>query len=97
MSLIKLDKENFNELIKNKVLVDFYADWCGPCKMIAPILDEISNDFDIIKVNVDKHPSIAQQYKVMSIPTLIVFNEGEVVTTKVGFLPKEEIIKLMED
>ena len=77
--MIKLSNENFDELIKGKtILVDFYADWCGPCRMLAPVLEEASTKFDteIIKVNVDEHEEIAKKYGVMSIPTLIVFENG---------------------
>ena len=72
--MIKLDKENFDEVIKEgRVLVDFYADWCGPCRMLAPVLEEISNEniIKIVKVNVDNHEDIARRYGVMSIPTLV--------------------------
>ena len=81
------------------VLVDFYADWCGPCKMVSPILEEISeerNDFKIIKVNVDKASELATKYGVMSIPTMIVFKNGVEVDKNIGFLPKDDIIKLIE-
>lgn len=77
--MIKLDKENFDEVIKEgRVLVDFYADWCGPCRMLAPVLEEISNEniIKIVKVNVDNHEDIARRYGVMSIPTLILFENG---------------------
>ena len=71
-----LEKNNFNEEIKDgKVLVDFYADWCGPCKMLGEVLLELE-DLNILKVNVDEHPEIAKEYGVMSIPTLIIFKEG---------------------
>lgn len=96
-----LEKESeFNELIsKGTVLVDFYADWCGPCRMINPILEEISKekkDLEIIKVNVDNCESIARTYGVMSIPTLIVFKDGKISGSNVGYMEKEEIVKLLE-
>lgn len=80
------------------VLVDFWASWCGPCKMIAPILDEISaerDDFKIAKINVDEQQELAIQFAVMSIPTLLVFKDGEVVNKSIGLLSKEEILKLI--
>lgn len=89
--------EQFNELIsKKKVLVDFYADWCAPCRMIAPILSEVAeqlkNDVVIAKVNVDTFGNLAQQYSVYSIPTMILFEEGKEPRKQVGLLPKERII-----
>lgn len=99
--MIKLDKENFDEVIKEgRVLVDFYADWCGPCKMLAPVLEKISanrpNDV-IVKVNVDNLGEIAQRYGIMSIPTLIVFENGQVKNTSIGFVPQPQIEKLLND
>jgi len=100
MSVIHLSNENFDELIKEgKVLVDFYAAWCGPCKMIGPVIEEIANertDIKVIKVNVDEHGEIAQKYGVMSIPTLILFNNGNVEKQNVGFIPKENILELID-
>ncbi|MEG1495283.1 MAG: thioredoxin [Bacilli bacterium] len=88
-----LKNEDFKEEIKTgKVLVDFYAEWCGPCKMMGPILEELSKsnlDFKIIKVNVDEHQALAQEYGVMSIPTLILFDNGIIIKKNVGFVPKE--------
>lgn len=79
-----LDNENFDELIANDiVLVDFYADWCGPCKMLAPILDTV--DFmPVLKVNVDEHPELAKRYGIMSIPTMIFFKDGSEVKKEIG-------------
>ena len=68
--------ENFDEIIKNKILVDFYADWCGPCKMLGPVLENI-NEIEIIKVNVDNYNDLARKYGVMSIPCLILFDKGK--------------------
>lgn len=94
MILFNEDETKFNELIsKGNVLVDFYANWCGPCKMIAPELEKVSNDgYKIIKIDVDKYQNIAMKYNVMSIPTLILFEEGAVKATNMGYLPYEEII-----
>ena len=83
--------ENFNEIIKEKVLVDFYADWCGPCKMLAPVLESVTNDIKVVKVNVDKHNDLARKYGVMSIPCLILFSEGKEVKRNVGFLPEPKL------
>ena len=94
MSVIKLEDKNFDELIKEGVvLVDFYAEWCGPCKMIAPILDMLApkREEKIVKVNVDAHPDIADRFSVMSIPTLKLFKNGEEVGTKLGFQTAEAI------
>jgi len=80
------------------VLVDFYADWCGPCKMLAPMVEEISNEsdaFEVVKLNVDDAPDLAARYGVMSIPTLIVFKGGEVAGRTVGVQSKANILKLI--
>lgn len=93
--MLKYLKENdFEEEIKkDKMLVDFYADWCGPCKMMGSILEEI-DDIDILKVNVDEYPDIASTYGVMSIPTIILMQDGEEKTRSIGFKAKEEIEKM---
>jgi len=87
--------DNFKELIKkDKVLVDFYADWCGPCQMLSPVLEEISkkhNDLEIIKVNTDNFIELAQEYGIMSIPALKLFSKGEIVREQVGLMTKEEL------
>lgn len=92
---------NFKEEVldyKGTVLVDFYADWCGPCKMLSPVLEEISNETDIkiCKVNVDENQALAIEYKVMSIPTLIVFKEGKKELVSVGLKSKEEILEMIK-
>lgn len=91
-----LNNENFDDLIKNGItLVDFYADWCGPCKMLAPVLEQI--DFvNIIKINVDEHPDLATKYGVMSIPTLIFFKDGSEVKKEIGFRNLNEIKSIYE-
>ncbi len=95
MDIIKNKAEYDQVLAGNKsVFVDFYADWCGPCKMVGPVLEEISKDYtDIkfVKVNVDDNPEIAQQYGIMSIPTMIGFKNGEKVASSLGFMPREEL------
>ena len=89
--MIHLEKENLNELIKEGThLIDFYADWCGPCTMLSPILEDMT-DISVIKVNVDKFPNIANEYKVMSIPKLVYVKDGKVVTEQVGLQSEEDI------
>ena len=89
--MIYLEKENLNELIKEGThLIDFYADWCGPCTMLSPILEDMT-DISVIKVNVDKFPNIANEYKVMSIPKLVYVKDGKVVTEQVGLQSEEDI------
>lgn len=91
----KLTANTFEEKIASGVvLVDFFADWCGPCKMMAPVLEEIANereDVHIYKVNVDEEGSLAQQFNVMSIPTLVLFKDGKAVATTMGFNPKPAV------
>ena len=103
-SEVVLTKENFEEEVKKAdipVLVDFWADWCVPCKMIAPILEEIAEEYDgkvkIAKLNVDQHGEIASQYSITSIPTLLVFKGGEVVNQKIGAGSKEDVEKLFKE
>ena len=101
MSVVKVNKDNFNE-IKNSektVLLDFYADWCGPCRMVSPIVDEIAEEhpeYLICKVNVDQEGELAAQFGVASIPTLVVMKNGQVVTKSSGARPKAQILKLLE-
>ncbi|MBE6157192.1 MAG: thioredoxin [Firmicutes bacterium] len=94
------NEKDFNELIKEgKVLVDFYADWCGPCKMIGPVLEEIASensDVEIVKVNVDNFENIARSYGIMSIPTLIVFKNGKETNKSIGFVDKNSILELLK-
>lgn len=99
-----LTKDNFEEEVKQAdipVLVDFWADWCVPCKMIAPILEEIAEEYDgkvkIGKLNVDQHGEIAMQYSITSIPTLMVFKHGEVVNQKIGAGSKQDVEKLFNE
>lgn len=92
-------EEDFNEIIKNKVLVDFYADWCGPCKMLAMEIEKAASeiDIDIVKVNVDDEEDIARRYGVMSIPTLILFENGQELKKTIGFMSKDKIKEFIED
>lgn len=93
------NKEEFNDLIKKEnVLVDFFATWCGPCKMIGPSIEKLAqenSDVAVIKVDVDKHPEIAANYGVQTIPTLIAFKEGQIVSQKIGFIPYPEILTMI--
>lgn len=96
MEIIHLTNENFKELIKEKILVDFYANWCGPCKMIAPELEKVESDIKVVKVDVDRFEDLAKEYGVMSIPTLILFNEGKETKRTIGFIDKERIEKFID-
>lgn len=97
MAVIHLSKDNFNEEVlesKAPVMVDFWATWCGPCKTMAPIVEEIAEertDIKVCKIDVDQEPELARQYRVMSIPTFLVFKEGEVVKRDMGVMSKEEV------
>ena len=85
-----LENENFKEVISNGVwIVDFYADWCGPCKMLGPVLEEL--DDNVLKINVDSHEDLAREFGVMSIPTICFFKDGNLVNKVVGFRSKDEI------
>lgn len=95
MEIIHLTNENFKELIKEKVLVDFYANWCGPCKMIAPELEKANGSIKVIKVDVDEFEDLAREYGVMSIPTLVLFDNGKEAKRTVGFIDKDKIEKFI--
>ena len=101
MSVLKVTKDNFNDL-KNSdktVLLDFYADWCGPCRMVGPIIDEIAQenpDILVGKINVDEQQELASLFSVMSIPTLVVMRNGEIVAKSMGAKPKAAIMALIE-
>lgn len=89
------NESEFDELIKGRVLVDFYADWCGPCKRLMPILEDIK-DIDILKVNVDSFGDLSRNFGIMSIPTLILFDEGKEIKKSIGFKTKEEILDMIK-
>ena len=101
MAVIHLTKDNFNEEVleaKVPVRVDFWASWCGPCQMVGPIIEEIGDevtDKKICKVEVDENPELARQFRVMSIPTLAVFKDGEMVKREVGAKSKAEILEML--
>ena len=102
MAEVILTKENFNEEVLNSdipVLVDFWAGWCGPCMMLSPVIAELAEELEgkvkVGKVNVDEQGELAMQYRVASIPTLLLFKNGELVKTSVGFMPKNAIIETL--
>lgn len=102
MAVIELTKSNFEAEVTNyegKVLVDFWASWCPPCKMLAPVVEEVAEELTevkICKVNVDEQPELAMQFKVASIPTLIGFENGIEVKRSLGFIPKESVMELVQ-
>lgn len=101
MSIIKVDSSNFSSEVLNAsevVLVDFYADWCGPCKMMGSVIDAAADTLPckVVKLNVDNSQDIASQYRVMSIPTLIVFKDGKEVKRSVGAIPEAQIRSLVQ-
>ena len=98
MAVIQVTEDNFDEVVmksEKPVLLDFYADWCGPCKMMAPIVKELADKFagkcKVGKCNIDENLKVAQNYRVMSIPTFIVFKNGEVVVTAIGAMSKNDL------
>ncbi len=101
MSAVNINKENFNEEVMKSdkpVLLDFWAPWCGPCKMVLPLVEEIAgerDDYKVGKVNVDEQKELARQFRVLSIPTLVVIKDGKVVERKMGAMPKEDILAMM--
>ena len=94
----KIDKKEFDEVIKSEkvVLVDFYADWCGPCRMLGPIMDEISKEHDVYKINVDEEEELAASFGIMSIPCVVFFKEGKEVNRFVGLRSKAEILDMLK-
>ena len=102
MAAMNVTKENFNEVVleaQEPVLVDFWATWCGPCQMMGPVIDELAqerSDVKICKVNVDEQMELAKQYRVLSIPTFLVFKDGEMVGSTMGVQPKEKLAEMLE-
>ena len=101
MSVININKNNFQEVVMHSdkpVLLDFWASWCGPCRMVSPIVDEIAaerSDIKVGKINVDEQPELAAQFGVMSIPTLVVMKNGQIVNQTVGARPKAQILAML--
>ena len=97
MALIHYEKD-FNNLIETEAIVDFYATWCGPCKMFGPIFEEVSKekDMNFIKLDVDKYSDIAREYGVMSIPTMILFRDGKEVKRHTGFMSKDDLLEFLK-
>ncbi len=103
MATIKITKTNFDQEVlhsKEPVLLDFWASWCGPCRMVAPALDEIAEEVKGVakvgKINIDEESDLASAFRVMSIPTLIVMKEGKVAAQSVGVKPKKDILRMLE-
>lgn len=101
--MIDLNEKNFEKEVKKydgKVLVDFYADWCGPCQMLGPIVEEVAKeakDFKVARINVDDNEDIAKEYGVMSIPCVISYKDGKELNRSVGLVDKDALLKLLED
>ena len=101
MSAINVNKNNFNEILKSekKVLLDFYADWCGPCRMVLPLVEQIADEnpqYVIGKINIDDEPELAREFDVFSVPTLVVIENGKVISQSSGARPKNQILALLE-
>lgn len=102
MSIINLTKDSYhNEVMETEkvVVIDFWATWCGPCKMMAPVVEEVAKDYPdvkVCKVNVDEEPELSNAFKIVSIPTIVVIKNGEVIDSVVGYRPKEDIEKIIK-
>ena len=101
MKVLHINKDNFHKEVMNSekpVLLDFFASWCGPCKMVAPIMDEIAEereDIKVCKVDIDQQPELASRFRVMSVPTLMVMKEGKIVEQSIGARPKHQILAMV--
>ena len=101
MKVLHIDKDNFHKEVLNSdkpVLLDFFASWCGPCRMVGPILDEIAEereDIKVCKVNIDEQPELASRYRIMTIPTLMVLKDGQIMEQSVGAKPKHQILAMV--
>ena len=101
ITVFELNKENFNEIINTEktILIDFFATWCGPCRMVSPIVDEIAEEhpeYVVAKVDVDQNPELAAQFQVMSIPTLVVIKDKKVINQSAGARPKAQILAMLQ-
>lgn len=102
MSIINLTKDSYhNEVMETEkvVVIDFWATWCGPCKMMAPVVEEVAKDYPdvkVCKVNVDEEPELPNAFKIVSIPTIVVIKNGEIIDSVVGYRPKEDIEKIIK-
>lgn len=103
MSVIEVNKTNFDEIVlesNKKVLVDFNAEWCGPCKMLKPVLEKVANevsDVEFVSVNIDDEEDLAEKYEIASIPCLVLFDNGEEAKRKVGLMSEKDIKKMVEE
>ena len=98
IKLVKTEEEFNDEILKDKVVVDFFANWCGPCRMVGPILEEIANELEnvnFIKVDIDELENLPKQFEVMSIPTIILFENGKLIKRNIGYIEKEELKKFI--
>ena len=101
MKVLHINKDNFHQEVLNSdkpVLLDFFASWCGPCRMVGPILDEIAEereDIKVCKINIDEQPELAHRYRIMTIPTLMVMKDGNIVEQSVGAKPKHQILAMV--
>lgn len=102
MSIINLTKDSYhNEVMETEkvVIIDFWATWCGPCKMMAPVVEEVAKDYPdvkVCKVNVDEEPELSNAFKIVSIPTIVIIKNGEIIDSVVGYRPKEDIEKIIK-
>lgn len=89
--IINYDGKDFEEIIQSRVLVDFYANWCGPCKMLSPVLEKVSDEIKILKVNIDENQDLARKYGIMSIPCVVLFDQGKEIKRNVGFVSETKL------
>ena len=100
MSVSHIEEKDFKKEVleaKEPVLVDFYADWCGPCRMLGPIMEEVSETYKVVKINTDDAQDLSMEYGIMSIPCVILFKDGKEVKRSVGLRTKEEILKMVDE